>query len=199
MHNEERTRDVQPDISNTSMVEKEDVETSSDARRKRSSRRRTDKARLHAVKHGILARPLLEALVGRGENVRQLREIERVLREELQPVGILGELLFDRAWSSYLRCLLIVRTEARVLTVDGPPSKLPVIPSLPVKEYPFSFDDISFLHLQHLALIQRYDAYFSRDFFRATELLMAMRDGSKAGLTRQLEKPFGKNKDDPNE
>jgi hypothetical protein len=68
-----------------------------------------------------------------------------------------------------------------VLTVDGPPSKLPVIPSLPVKEYPFSFDDISFLHLQHLAQIQRYDAYFSRDFFRATGLLMAMRDGGKAG------------------
>jgi hypothetical protein len=139
-----------------------------------------------------VARPLLEALIGRGENVRQLREIERVLREELQPVGILGELLFDRAWSSYLRCLLIVRTETRVLTVDGPPSKLPFIPSLPVKEYPFSFDDISFLHLQQLALIQRYDAYFSRDFFRATGLLMAMRDGGKAGLTRQLEKTFGK-------
>jgi hypothetical protein len=52
----------------------------------------------------------------------------RHLREELQPVGILAELLFDWMWSSFLRCLLIARTEAKVLTSDGPPMSLSFYP-----------------------------------------------------------------------
>ena len=189
-------------VSDTPVLEQEveSNEVSPKPKRKRPTSNRSDTARLHATKHGILARPLFEALEGRDENIRQLRAIERVLREELQPVGILGELLFDRAWSSYLRCLLIVRTEARVLTPDGPPTKPSFMAHVPdLESAPFSYDDISLRHLQHLALIQRYDAHFSRDFFRAAALLMAMRDGGKAGLTRQLEKSFGKNKDDPTE
>ena len=110
-------------------------------------------------------------------------------------------MVFDRMWSSFLRCLLIVRSEARVLTVDRPPKFLEIdFPGLPKQEKPsFSFDDLSLPRLQFLALVQRYDAHFSKDFLRAMGLLIAMRDGGKAGLTRQLEKTFGKNKDDASE
>lgn len=194
MHNDE----TKPDICDTPMIAKEGADTTSDPSVKRSSRKRSDKAGFHATKHGILSRPLLEALSRRGENIRQLRQIERLLREELQPVGVLAELLFDRMWSSFLRCLLISRTEARVLTSDGPPMSLSFIPNLPkLPESSFSLDDVSFVRLQHVPLIQRYDAHFSRDFYRTAGLLMAMREGGKAGLTRQLERTFGKNKDDP--
>jgi hypothetical protein len=167
---------------------------------KRRARARKDKAGLHATKHGILARPLLEALARRGENIRQLRVIERMLREKLQRDGILAELLFDRAWSSFLRCVLIARTEARVLTSQGPPSDLSFIPNLPkLPKSDFSFDDISVLRLQQIALIQRYDAHFSRDFHRTVGLLMGMRHGGNAGLTKQLEKSYGKDKEDLSE
>ena len=100
------------------------------------------------------AKPLLEALARRGENIRQLRVIERMLREKLQIDGILAELLFDHAWSSFLRCVLIARTEARALTSQGPPSDLSFIPNLPkLPKSDFSFDDISALRLQQLPLL----------------------------------------------
>lgn len=198
MRDETIVEDVESDIPETPN-EKKGAETNPNPPPKRAPRNRTDKARLHATKHGILARPLYEALVGRGENVRQLREIENALREELQPVGIIAELLFDRAWSSYLRCLLIVRTEARVLTPEQP-TDFSFVPGLPkIDTAPFCFDDITFSHLQHLALVQRYDAHFSKDFFRFVALLLAMRDGGKAGLSKQFEKSFGKNRDQPEE
>jgi hypothetical protein len=161
------------------------------------SRPRKDRARFHATKHGILARPLLEALDRRGENIRQLRKLEHALRAELQPVGAIAKLIFDRMWSSYLRCLLIDRTEARTSTPDGPPSELSFTSNftrLPKSD--FSFDDVSLLGLQRLALIQRYDAHFSRDFFRSMGLLLAMRDGGKAGLARQFQKTLGKSRED---
>jgi hypothetical protein len=144
---------------------------------------------------------LLEGLARRGENIRQLREFERALRKDLQPDGVSAELLFDRMWSSFLRLLHIVRSEARVLTADRAPTYMEIeIPGLPKLDKPsFSFDDLSLTRLQYLALVQRYDSHFSRDFFRAMGLLVAMRDGGKAGLARQLEKTFGKNKDEPTE
>lgn len=167
---------------------------------KRRARPRKDKATFHTTKHGILARPLLEALAHRGENIRQLRVIERSLREKLQIDGILAELLFDRAWSSFLRCLLIARTEARALTSQGPPSDLSFIPNLPkLPKSDFSLDDISIRRLQEIAIVQRYDAHFSRDFYRTLGLLMAMLHGGNAGLTKQLEKSYGKSKEYPTE
>jgi hypothetical protein len=92
--------------------------------------------------------------------------------------------------------LLIARSEARVLTPEGPPTPFADIRGLPkIDSPPFCYDDISLFRLQQLMIFQRYDTHFSRDFFRTVALLMAMRDGGKAGLTKQLEKSFGKNKD----
>ncbi len=54
----------------------------------------------------------MAALIRLGENRRELIKIYKKLRADLKPTGILGEILFDRAWSSYLRCLLIARVEA---------------------------------------------------------------------------------------
>lgn len=200
MHEENNENGVQPSTGDTPGPETASSETASAPSLKAPSRPRKDKARFHATKHGILARALLDALGRRGENVRQLRRLEHALRAKLQPVGVIAEVIFDRMWPSFLRCLLMARTEARTSTPDGPPSELTFTSNfarLPKSD--FSFDDVSLLGLQRLALIQRYDAHFSRDFFRSMGLLIAMRDGGKAGLTRQIEKTLGKNRDDPNE
>jgi hypothetical protein len=108
MQNEEKNNGVQPQLGGTPEVDIESAETGSYQSVEHPSRPRKDKARLHATRHGILSRPLLEALARRGENIRQLRGIERALREDLRPVG--AELLFDRMWSSFLRCLLIEKS-----------------------------------------------------------------------------------------
>ena len=68
---------------------------------------RTDSGKLHRVRHGILSRDALAALVQLGEDPRTLRRLERQYRAGLQPAGPLGDLLFDRFWSSYLRLMLI--------------------------------------------------------------------------------------------
>ena len=73
---------------------------------------RKDKRRLHSMHHAILSRYPLEALARLGENIRQLRSLERSLRAGLKPSGFTGDILFDRLWSSYLCCLLAVRAEA---------------------------------------------------------------------------------------
>ena len=64
---------------------------------------------LHITHHGILSRAPMEALVHRGVNLRELRKIERLLRVELRSQGIFAEMIFDRAWASYLRCLVDCR------------------------------------------------------------------------------------------
>ncbi len=67
---------------------------------------RKDKQRLHAMRHGILSQYPLQALALLGENTRRLRQMERVLRTELKISGTLQNILFDRVWSCFLRCLL---------------------------------------------------------------------------------------------
>ena len=67
--------------------------------------RRKDTGRLHAVRHGALSRYPLEALRHLGENSKSLRRMEQRFRTELKPHGEIAEVVFDRFWSSYLRCL----------------------------------------------------------------------------------------------
>lgn len=78
----------------------------------KSKGRRKDAGRLHAVRHGALSRCPLEALRHLGDNLKALRRMERRFRAELKPRGAVAEIVFDRFWSSYLRCLLAARTEA---------------------------------------------------------------------------------------
>lgn len=184
MQSEERNADVDKFVSEGPEAKADGTEIAGQPLRedtppKTARPGRKDKGTLHAPRHRMLSRPLLEALSRRGENVRQLRQAETALREELQPQGIISEILFDRMWSSYLRCLLIVRSESRVLTKDRLPETfdLSYLPQGPKQHTPpFTFDDISRVHLEHLALIQRYDAHFAREFCRAAESLIARRD-----------------------
>lgn len=163
---------------------------------------RKDKNRVHATHHGILSRNALEALVRSGENVRELRRVKRLLRAELQPEGMMGEIIFDRAWSAYLRCILISRTEANILAPKdpalGPAERTPILREsrLPTLVY----EDAEMLRsfsgelLRCLALVQRYDAHVVREFYRAVGMLLTMR-GAAPGITQQLAKAAGGNKD----
>ncbi len=53
--------------------------------------------------------------------------------------------------------------------------------------------------LKHLAIVQRYDSHFSREFYRAVGMLLAMRDAGDPGLTEQLAKVVGRNQVFPEE
>lgn len=155
----------------------------------RATRPRKDQGKLHARHHGVLSRNPLEALIRLGENPRHLRKIKRMLRAELKPVGIVGEILFDRVWSSYLRCLLIARVEVHLfMPVDrGDSGRMPELkkmelPTLVFPEpgapiYGFS-DDL----MKNLETALRYDAHYAREFYRAVGLLISLRSGGVTGL-----------------
>ena len=162
---------------------------------------RKDKNRLHATHHGILSRHPLQALASSGENIRGLRRTKQLLRAELRPGGVLGEILFDRAWSSYLRCILISRTEANIFTPEnqtsntGNPGPILLEANVPTLVYSDSdlLNSFSAELLKQLAIVQRYDSHFSREFYRAVGMLLAMRDAGDPGLTEQLAKVAGRN------
>jgi len=158
-------------------------------RRRHATRARKDRGRLHFRNSGVLSRDPMAALIRLGENPRQLLKIYKKLRAELRPTGILGDILLDRAWSSYLRCYLISRVEADLFVpVDHDDSdrmpklkemELPTLiyPEPSATNYRFS-DDL----MQHLETALRYDAHYSREFWRSVGLLIAMQTGGLAGL-----------------
>jgi hypothetical protein len=164
-------------------------ESDGSQRRRRGTRARTDKGKLHARHYGVLSRNPLEALIRLGENLRHLQKIEKMLRAELKPIGMVGETFFDLGWSSYLRCLLIARAEAHFFTpVDqGDSDRMPelkemelptlVFPGADATNFRFS-DDL----MKQLETALRYDAHFTRQFYRAVGLLVAMQNGGLAGL-----------------
>jgi hypothetical protein len=160
---------------------------------------RKDKRNVHTTHHGVLSRHPLEALAKSGENIRELRCIERMLRAELQPTGIIGEILFDRAWSSFLRCLLIARAEKNILAAEEPVTfeervrRAGVMAA--VTRSHKTCDDQPGEVLRNLSISQRYDCHFSREFFRALGMLLALRSAGNAGLTHLLTKSFAQNKD----
>src|SRR5215204_2765127 len=66
--------------------------------------------RLNALKHGLLSRETLLP----GEDEEALRELGERLREELQPVGVLENLLVERIIASYWRLRRLGRVEAGI-------------------------------------------------------------------------------------
>jgi hypothetical protein len=162
---------------------------------------RKDKRRLHSTRHGVLSKHPLETLVRLGENVRQLRRIQSMLRAELQPIGILAEILFDRAWACYLRCILIARTETNILMPNNHPvdaaNRIPTLQEAQVPTLVYDHGELnnfSIELLKHLAVVQRYDSHFSREFYRAIGLLLALRNAGQTGLAQQLAKTIGQGK-----
>src|SRR5215213_8738251 len=66
--------------------------------------------RLNAVRHGLLSRETLLP----GEDEEALRELGERLRDELQPVGELENLLVERIIASYWRLRRLGRVEAGI-------------------------------------------------------------------------------------
>jgi len=158
---------------------------------------RTDSGKLHRVRHGILSREVLDALVQVGEDRRTFRRLERQYRTALQPIGPFGNMFFDRFWSSYLRLILIGRLETHLIAGNSvgksKPESLALVPGHQptlVRQDPDGqlSEDIP-LEIQlppdllrGLVLAQRYDRHFSREMFRSLALLLLMRRGGEAAL-----------------
>ena len=167
------------------------------------SRVRTDKGRLHAVRHGVLARYPLEALRRLGEDGKALRRLERRFREELKPGGVLGEMFFDKFWSSFLRCLLAARTEANAFvpraqsqhgqtatsTIVG--EELPILVVSEKQGLGAAGESLPPDVLRELALVQRYDAHFGKEAYKALALLLILRRNGTSGLGQAMATAFG--------
>ena len=165
--------------------------------------RRKDTGRLHAVRHGALSRYPLEALRHLGENSKSLRRMEQRFRTELKPHGEIAEVVFDRFWSSYLRCLLAARTEANVFLRQGDglsqgKSKPRLVdgdfPTLVVEHSAkpgLMLEPLGAETLHELALVQRYDRHFAKEMYGALALLLVMRRSGEAGLEDALAQIFG--------
>ena len=165
---------------------------------------RKDKGRLHAVRHGALARHPLEALRHLGEDIKRLRRLEGRFRAELKPQGIIADLVFDRFWSSYLRCLVAARAEAGAFlpeqaddaTKTRPLPKLvqAVIPTLVIdgdEEVHSLRQSLAPDVLRQLLLVQRYDRHFSREMYNSLALLLVLRASGESGLERTITKMVG--------
>jgi hypothetical protein len=176
--------------------------------RKREPRKvcRTDSGKLHRVKHGILSREALDALVEVGEDRRTLRRLERQYRSALRPIGPFGDLFFDRFWSSYLKLILVGRLETHLFagkSVDKSksnslalvPGSLPTLVSQhpddqPVEAIPL-IEELPPDLLRGLVLAQRYDRHHSREMYRSLALLLLLRRGGEAALESWASEMFG--------
>lgn len=167
--------------------------------RKREARkvRRTDSGKLHRVKHGILSRDVLHALISLGEDRRTLRRLENEYRVAFRPTGPVGELLFDRFFSSYLRLVLAARSETQLLQAKPAgngkqlslaimPGHLPTLVAEHPEEQPVEDGLLSEVLppdlLRGLVLVQRYDRHFSREMYRSIAMLLLLRRSGEAGL-----------------
>jgi hypothetical protein len=167
-------------------------------------RSRKDKGRVHSTQHAILSRYPLEALVSLGENLRSLRRIELKFRVELKPSGIVGAVVFDRFFSSYLRCVLAARAEAAAFApIDGPAGqprrtaslKEAILPTLVLQDSGVSSEDLSPDLARQLVLIARYDRHFAREMYRALAFLLVLRSSGQAGLEQFAEHMLGLQKE----
>ncbi len=173
-----------------------------ETKRKQPKRARADKSRLHGTRHGMLSKSSLQSLADRGENIRQLRRIERLMRADLRPIGIVGELLFDRLFSSYLRCVLIARVEAEFLSpIDKNGTSVETLAlhegEVPALVYSGPSEPLSCFSsalAADLAVVRKYDSHFSREFYRALGLLLVAKNEGLGGLTRQIGKAFPQNR-----
>jgi hypothetical protein len=197
---DDTTRIVEQDPSSASHSPQSAPEPSPPAvhptdRSRKSSR--ADCGKLHRTRHGIMSREALKVLLQMGEDRRTLRRLENQYRAALRPTGPLGNLLFDRFWSSYLRLLLIGRletgltkgksTDKRELTasalVPGPqPTFVRQDSSGQRSETTPLMEELRPDLLRDLAVVQRYDGHFSREMYRALGLLLLLRRGGEEAL-----------------
>ena len=179
--------------------------------RKREPRRacRTDLGKLHRMRHGILSREALDALVQAGEDRKTFRRLERQYRAALRPVVPFGNLFFDRFWASYLRLLLIGRLETRLIegnsTGKNKPESLALVPGHQptlVRQDPDGqpsgatpmMQELPADLLRDLVLVQRYDRHHSRELYRSLGLLLLLRRGGEPALEDWASEMLGNSK-----
>lgn len=155
--------------------------------------RRSDENRLHVLRHGILSRNLLEAMVQRGENPREWRNFIRELHAELQVEGALAELYFDRMCASMMRDALISNAERAIFIAkdEGPEfdSRLKQASMVVRFTNTKNVGDPQALDLlRYLPVIQRYRSQCRRDFERDLGAVLALSDGGSKELARFLSK-----------
>ena len=158
---------------------------------------RRDSGKLHRMRHGILSREALDALVQVGEDRRTLRRLERQYRSALRPTGPFGDLFFDRFWSSYLKLILVGRLETQLfagksadksesVSLALTPGHLPTLVSQNPDSQPaeaiLSNEELPPDLLHRLVLAQRYDRHHSREIYRSLALLLLLRRGGEAAL-----------------
>ena len=188
-------REISPGISPVDVV----PENAEQEGRKNAPRKvcRADSGKLHRVRHGILSREALEALIRAGEDKKRLRRLESQYRAALRPIGAFGDLFFDRFWSSYLRLLLAGRLETRLvggnkackckveslaLVPGHQPTLVRQDPDVqPSGATPLNQELPADL-LHDLVLVQRYDRHHSRELYRALGLLLLLRRGGEPAL-----------------
>jgi hypothetical protein len=164
---------------------------------------RSDKNNTHYSKHGLLSRDVERALVRFGEPIRNIRRWETKFRSVLRPRGEVADLLFDKWWSCYLRQLLIAKLEANAFAPDNSHRVSSNLPALEERTQPtlvWPSEDESDENLpyqppndlfQRLAVIQRYDAHYSREGNRMLALLLLMRDGNEDTLVKIFSATLG--------
>ncbi len=169
--------------------------------------RRKDKGHLHATRHATLSRYPLEALRHLGENPRTLRRLECRLRAELKPRGAIAAILFDRFWSSYLRCLLAARSELNALAPgeiaagqgNGSPSlcerEVPTLVLPEAQDQRMTYQTLPPDLFRQLVLVQRYDRHFSREMYRALAMLLVLRSSGEEGLEQSIGHTLGLRKE----
>jgi hypothetical protein len=158
---------------------------------------RADSGKLHRIRHGILSREALSALVQMGEDPRTLRRLERQYRAVLRPAGPFGNLFFDRFWACYLRLMLVGCLESRLFggksVSKSKPASLALVPGpqptlvcqdpngQPSEATPL-LEELPSELFRDLVLVQRYDRHHSREMYRALSLLLLLRRGGEAAL-----------------
>jgi hypothetical protein len=168
--------------------------------------RRMDSGKLHRVKHGILSREALDALVQVGGDRKSFRRLERQYRAALRPIGPFGNLFFDRFWSSYLKLNLVGRLETQLFAgksvSKSKPESFALVPGQQptlVRQDPDGqpsgatpmMQELCPDLLRELVLAQRYDRHHSREMYRSLALLLLLRRGGEAALESWASEMFG--------
>ena len=153
--------------------------------------KRKDAGQLHTVARGLLSRHPLTALGCLGENPKVLRRLEKRLREALKPHGAIGELLFDRLWSSHLYSILSGRITELIVKRLTEQDRSVYAPALLDGETQSLVDPEIHGHcppnephltsvIQDLCLLGRYGARAGKEELRMLGLLLVSLNGEAA-------------------
>jgi hypothetical protein len=160
---------------------------------------RTDKNRLHVMRHEVLSRNLLEALVERGESGREWRDLMRELRAELHVEGPVASLFFDRLCSSMLREALISIAERKIfVATDESPgfdSRLKRANEIAIATNSTNVDGPQAVNLLHyLPIMQRYACHQRKEFDHNLGALLELHEGGPKALALFLNRTRKRNK-----